>query len=195
MQQGNFAPVFDRPTAGQPVTQILAKEAKSPRVKVKFANVLTPFFYPNSPQVPRHSVTCIFDPDMHKEFIQKVHALEAKEKVENNQTFKPDTVKEEASGQIVTSGKLMMKFQTRDKIPVIVCKDGFPQTPAELRQELIAGDEVIVVFDVVRYTKRVQPGQSAAGISYQPKLIYLYPCEQKQTTAHPSYEFDETMPF
>lgn len=174
-------PVYQRPVAGQAVTSILYKDAKTPKIKVKFSNIINPFRYPNSPTIPRWSITCLLDPGIESdhEFIGKIEKLEAKESIQGSQTLKDDVFKDR-EGQIVKSGKYIMKFQTRDKIPVIVMKPGFPQIPAELKQEIAFGDSVIIVFDVVRYTKKGVSIEMNKGISYQPKMIYLYPFEGEE---------------
>lgn len=173
------APIYQRPVAGQAVTSIIFQNAKTPRVKVKFSNVVNPFRYPNSPTIDRWSITTIFHPDKHFEFIGQIEKLEAKEDIKDSQTLKDDVIKDR-EGQIVKSGNFIMKFQTRDKIPVIVMKPGFPQVPAELKQEIAFGDEVIILFDVLRYTKKGLASDANKGVSYQPKMIYLYPFEGEQ---------------
>lgn len=175
-------PVYQRPVAGQAVTSILYKDAKTPKLKVKFSNVVNPFNYPNSPTVPRWSITCLLDPELDVEFISKIEKLEAKESIQGSQTLKDDVFKDR-EGQIVKSGKYIMKFQTRDKIPVIVMKPGFPQIPAELKQEIAFGDSVILIFDIVRYTKKGVSIDMNKGVSYQPKMIYLYPFEGEENVA------------
>ncbi len=171
-------PVYQRPVPGQAVTSILHKQVKTPKIKVKFSNVVNAFYYPNSPTVPRWSITCLLDPDKEQdqEFIAKIERLESRENIQGSHTLKDDVFKDR-DGQIVKSGKYIMKFQTRDKIPVIVVKPGFPQIPAELKQEVAFGDQVIVVFDIVRYTKKGMSVEMNKGISYQPVLIYLHPFE------------------
>lgn len=180
-------PVYQRPVPGQAVTSILLKDAKTPKLKVKFSNVVNEFYYPNSPTVPRWSVTCLLDPETDHEFISKIENLEAKENIQGSHTLKDDVYKDR-NGQIVKSGKYIMKFQTRDKIPVIVVKPGFPQIPAELKQEIAFGDSVVLVFDIVRYTKKGFSVDLNKGISYQPKMIYLYPYEGEEASTNVSYE-------
>lgn len=186
-------PVYQRPVAGQAVSQHVQRDAKSPRIKVKFANVAKPFFYQSSNNVARYSVTGVLDPDIHLEFIQKVIALEAKEGITDSQTLKHE-IQKGPDGNVITTGRHLMKFQTKEKIPVIVCKAGFPQVPAELKEEIRVGDEVIVVFDVLRYTKKNPQGPSGKGISYQPKMIYLYPNEEVPKTQN-SGDYDDHSPF
>ena len=175
------APVYQRPVAGQAVTSVLYKDAKTPKLKVKFSNVVTPFYYPNSPSIPRWSITCLLDSEstLDYEFMQKIEQLEAKENIQGSQTLKDDVMKDR-DGQLVKSGKTIMKFQTRDKIPVIVVKEGFPQIPANLKEEIAFGDHVVLVFDIVRYTKKGFSAEMNKGVSYQPKMIYLYPNEPEE---------------
>lgn len=174
--------VYERPKAGEAVTSVLHKDAKTPKLKVKFSNVFSAFHYPNSPSIPRWSVTCVLDPETDNEFIEKIEKLENKEGIQASQTLKDDVVKD-SQGQVVKSGKYLVKFQTRDKIPVIVCKPGFPSVPVEIKQELAYGDHVVIVFDIVRYTKRGVSQDKSKGISYQPKMIYLYPYENENESA------------
>lgn len=171
-------PVYQRPIPGQPVTSILVKDARSPKLKVKFSNVFNPFFYPNSPTVPRWSITCLVCPDKDSQFAQFIQDLEEREKIKES-SLKEDVLKDR-DGQIVKTGQYQIKFQTRDKIPVIVCKPGFPQIPAEIKQEIAFGDRAEVVFDVMRYTKKGVSMDMNKGISYQPKLIYLHPYEGEE---------------
>ena len=69
----------------------------------------------------------------------------------------------------------------------------YTQTPVELQDEIRSGDEVVVVFDVLRYTKKNPKGGYGRGISYQPKMIYLYPNEDVPSTQ--SYGDYEDAPF
>ena len=189
------APAYQRPVAGKPVSQHVQKDAKSPKLRVKFANVARPFHYQSSTNVPRDSVTGVLDPDIHMDFIQKVIALESKEGITDSQTLK-DEIQKAPVGTVVTTGKHLMKFQTKDKIPVIICKAGYTQTPVELQDEIRSGVEVVVVFDVLRYTKKNPKGGYGRGISYQPKMIYLYPNEDVPSTqSHQSYGDYEDAPF
>jgi hypothetical protein len=169
-------PSYEVPKVGQPVTSIIQTDARTPKLKVKFCNIITPFHYPNSPGVPRYSVTCVLDPEEHRDFIEKIIKLEKKENIIGSQTLKEDVFKDE-SGHMVKSGKFNMKFQTRDKIPVVVVKEGFPNTPTEIKNEIVFGDQVVIIFEVMRYTKKGLSSDMNKGISYQPKLVYLYPHE------------------
>lgn len=171
-------PVYQRPVPGQAVTSILVKDAKTPRLKVKFSNIFNPFYYPNSPTIPRWSITCLVDPEKDHEFVEFIQKLEEKENIKDF-SLKDDVLKDR-DGQIVKSGSYQIKFQTRDKIPVIVCKPGFPQLPAEIKQEIAFGDRAIILFDIMRYTKKGVSVEMNKGISYQPKMIYLYPYEGEE---------------
>ncbi len=182
MQTNQKAPVYQRPVSGQAVTSIIQKDYKSPKLKVKFSNIFIPFYYPNSPTVARWSVSCLVDPEIDQEFVQNISAIEEAENVQGSQTFKDDVYKDR-DGQIIKSGKFLMKFQTKDKIPVIVIKAGFPEVPADMKQEISFGDYAVVVFDIVKYTKKNVPFELNKGISYQPKMIYLYPSDEENNHA------------
>lgn len=183
---------YQRPVAGKPVTNTIVQNARTPKLKVKFSNVIKPFFYPNSQNVPRFSITCIVDPDQHMEFISKIQKLESSEYIIDSQTLKDDVIKDNL-GHIVTSGLHLMKFQTRDRIPVFRMNATGQKTPVNMISEIPYGDEIIIVFDVLRYTKKVAPGLPNKGVSYQPKTIYLVTekpeSEQVPIEQQTEYEF------
>lgn len=184
---------YKRPVAGQPVNHALHKDIRTPRFKIKFSNIYKPFFYDSTPMVPRYSVTCVIDPDHHTDFIERLIALETREGVSEANTLK-DEVYKNVEGAMVNTGKHLMKFQAKDK-PTIV----FPgSNGATLTRELVEGDEVIVMFDIVRYNKKNPNGASTKGLSYQPKTIYIYPTTPL-SVGHSTFSqdtFDENdMPF
>ncbi len=113
--------------------------------------------------------------------MHEIEEIERKEGVQIGETFKDDVTRNK-DGAIVKNGNFLMKFQTRDKIPVIVMKEGFPEVPAVLINEIDYRDEVEIVLDIVRYTKRGVASMNK-GISYQPKMIYLYPYESEHTNS------------
>src|SRR5271169_1935044 len=85
----------ERAVAGDPVTSILYRSQSTPALKVKYSNIVTPFYYPNSPNIARWSVTCLVDVDENADFMEQIEQLEKKENIKNSQTFKEDTYKDE----------------------------------------------------------------------------------------------------
>jgi hypothetical protein len=163
--------VYKNPQAGQPLITTISSGCKTPVLEVKFCNLVNPFRYPNSPTIPRYSVTCVLDPEVHKEFIKGIQTIEKDEKVES--IIKNETVKQE--GEHVTTGKVLLKFQSKEMIPVY--KAGtFPkgETPKiELEDELGKGEKVVIIYDILRYTKK-NTMKTEHGISFKPSCIYLY---------------------
>lgn len=163
--------VYKNPQAGQPLITTISSGCKTPVLEVKFCNLVNPFRYPNSPTIPRYSVTCVLDPEMHKEFIKGIQTIEKDEKVES--IIKNETVKQE--GEHVTTGKVLLKFQSKEVIPVYQA-GSFPrrETPKiELEDELGKGEKVMIVYDILRYTKK-NTMKTEHGISFKPSCIYLY---------------------
>lgn len=190
------APTYKRPVAGQQVANFVHKDAKTPRFKVKFANIAKPFFYQATPEIPRYSVTCIIDPDTHLEFIQKIIHLEAKEGVTDAQILK-DEVSKSSDGNVVTTGKHLMKFQCKDPVMVTLYKTGYSPTVQILEEEIQQDDEVVIVFNIVRYSRRVLNGPPSKGLSYQPTHIHLYPSDKPKQSYYnqPSSSLEDDMPF
>ena len=164
--------VYKNPQAGQPLISTISTGCKTPPLEVKFCNLVKPYYYANSPTIPRHSVTCIVDPELHKEFLKGIQTIEKNEKVET--IIKNETVKE--GDEHLTTGKVLIKFQSKDMIPVYVgdrphvTSEG-PQR-IELEDELAKGERIIVVYDILRYTKK-NTMKTEHGISFKPSCIYL----------------------
>lgn len=169
-EQKNF---YNRPVAGQPVTSVIAQNIETPLLRVKFSNIVNPFFYPNSPTVPRYSITCVLEPDSHEQFIKKLIHIEKKEGIIDSQIFK-DEIFKDTSGQVFKTGNHLIKFQNRERVPVTIVQEGEESLLESLITEIPPDNKVKVVFDIIRYSKRVPYGQPSKGISYQPKMIFLY---------------------
>lgn len=164
--------VYRNPQVGQPLITTISSGCKTPVLEVKFCNLVKPFYYPNSPTVPRYSITCVVDPEKDKEFIKGIQTIEKNEKVET--IIKNETVKE--NDQHLTTGKVLIKFQSKDIIPVYM---GFPHSrsapglePLELEDELARGEKIIIIYDILRYTKK-NTMKTEHGISFKPSCIYL----------------------
>lgn len=169
--------VYKNPKPGQPLISTISSGCRSPELEVKFCNLVKPFRYPNSPTVPRYSITCVVDPEVHKEFLKGIQTIENDEKVDT--IIKNETVKEE-SGQFNT-GKVLIKFQSKDIIPVYL---GAPYqksegpTIMELEDELARGERIVVIYDILRYTKK-NTMKIEHGLSFKPSCIYYLPAKEE----------------
>ena len=168
--------VYKNPTPGQPLISTISSGCRTPELEVKFCNLVNPFRYPNSPTVPRYSVTCVVDPELHKEFLKGIQAIEKDEKVDSiikNETEKQDGVQ-------VTTGKVLLKFQSKDIIPVYL---GLPHTKQEgptiieLEDELAKGERIVIIYDILRYTKK-NTMKTEHGLSFKPFCIYYLPAKE-----------------
>lgn len=167
--------VYKNPQAGQPLISTISSGCHTPVLEVKFCNLVNPFRYPNSPTIPRYSVTCLVDPEQHKEFLTGIQTIEQDENVET--IIKNETVKEQ-NGHLNT-GKLLLKFQSKEVIPVYLSGDfARGETPqVELQDELAKGEKIVIVYDILRYTKK-NTIQTEHGISFKPTCIYYYATEE-----------------
>jgi len=163
-------PTYKNPQAGVPLMTTISSGCKSPILRIKYSNLLHPFYYPNSPKIPRYSVTCLADPEKDKEFLEGIRTIEKNEGVDS--IIKNDAVKKD--DEYVTSGLLVIKFQSKDQIPVYLhSNDTTPQLIA-LEDELAKNEQVIITFDILRYTKKSNVGVDH-GISFRPSAIYYIP--------------------
>ena len=165
------AKVYKNPQAGQPLISTISTGCKTPPLEVKFCNLVKPYYYANSPTIPRHSVTCVIDPELHKEFLKGIQTIEKNEKVET--IIKNETVKE--GDEHLTTGKVLIKFQSKDIIPIYMAGE-YPRGEVpriELEDELAKGERIMVVYDILRYTKK-NTMKTEHGISFKPSCIYLF---------------------
>lgn len=162
--------VYKNPQPGQALITTISSGCRTPLLEIKYCNLVKAFYYPNSPTIPRYSVTCLVDPAKHKEFLTGVQTIEKNEKVET--IVKNETVKEE--GEHLTTGKVLIKFQSKDNIPVFVKAEGKEEEQIELEDELARAEKVVVVYDILRYTKK-NTMKTEHGLSFKPTAIYYYP--------------------
>lgn len=162
--------VYKNPQPGKPLITTISSGCKSPVLEIKFCNLIKAFYYPNSPTIPRYSITCLVDPTEHKEFLRGIQTIEKNEAVET--IIKNDYVKE--NGENLTTGKVIIKFQSKDHIPVYVHYANQEPQQIELEDELARSEKVMVVYDILRYTKK-NTMKTEHGISFKPSCIYYYP--------------------
>jgi len=168
--------VYKNPKAGQPLISTISSGCKTPLLEIKFCNLLNPFYYPNSPTIPRYSITCLVDPIEHKEFLKGVQTIEKNEMVDT--IIKNDYVKE--GGEHLTTGKVTLKFQSKDLIPVYLGEEDYlkndGRSPIDLEDEIARGEKIMVVYDILRYTKK-NTMKIEHGISFKPSCIFYYPSQ------------------
>jgi hypothetical protein len=162
--------VYKNPQSGQPLISTISTACKTPLLEVKFCNLVKPYYYSNSPTIPRHSVTCVVDTNSHKDFLKGVQTIEKNEGVDT--IIKNETRKE--GGEHVTTGKVLIKFQSKDLIPVYIKREGEEPVLLELEDELAPGENVVVIYDILRYTKK-NTMKTEHGLSFKPSCIYYYP--------------------
>lgn len=166
----NSHQVYKNPQINQPLLSTISSGCRTPLLDVKFCNLIKGFYYPNSPTIPRYSVTCIVDPEKHSEFLNGIQTIEKNENVAS--ILKKETIKE--NGEQGFTGKIIMKFQSKDHIPVFVVSKGKEPSPLELEDELAKDEKVMVVYDILRYTKK-NTMNIEHGLSFKPTEIYYYP--------------------
>lgn len=161
---------YKAPTEGQPLMSVIISGCKTPVLDVKFSNLIKPFFYPNSPSIPRYSVTCVIDPKSHSEFLSHIQNIEKIEQVKS--VLKGESTKKD--DEHVQTGKILLKFQSKNKIPVFVIEGAASPEEIDLQDELAKGEKVYLMYDILRYTKKnsIKPEH---GISFKPTAIYYFP--------------------
>ena len=162
--------VYKTPQSGQPLISTISTSCRTPTLEVKFCNLVNPYRYANSPTIPRYSVTCVIDPKLHEDFLNAIQCIEKSEEVDT--IIKNETEKE--GDKHLTTGKLLIKFQSKDVVPVF-CGGEYAkgETPKiELEDELQKGEKIVVVYDILRYTKK-NTMKTEHGISFKPICIYL----------------------
>lgn len=166
--------VYKNPQPGQPLISTISTVCQTPKLEVKFCNLVKPYYYANSPTIPRYSITCVVDPELHKEFLKGIQTIEKNEEVDS--IIKNETIRE--AGEHVTTGKVLIKFQSKDKIPVYSIQKGngenFTPELIDLEDELAKGEDVVVTYDILRYTKK-NTMKTEHGLSFKPTSIYYYP--------------------
>jgi hypothetical protein len=170
--------VYKNPQPGTPLISTISSGCKTPLLDIKYCNLVKPFYYPNSPTIPRYSITCVVDPAIHKDFVKGIQTIEKNEKVDT--IIKNDSVKE--GDEHVTTGKLNIKFQSKDLVPVYVQYESLEASQIDLEDELARGEKVIVIYDILRYTKK-NTMKTEHGISFKPSCIYYFPSKSKEELA------------
>lgn len=169
--------IYQNPEAGKALITAISTGCKTPKLEVKFCNLIKPFYFPNSPKIPRYSVTCMLDPENHIDFLNVIQTIEKNEGVET--IIKNDMCKKDKI--TVTTGLLNLKFQTKDLVPVFIPNEADPTIfdPIDLEDELAKGEMIIVEYDILRYTKK-NTLQTEHGISFKPTKIIYFPSDVKK---------------
>ena len=154
--------------AGKALISVICSGCKTPVLEVKFCNLVKPYYYQNSPDIPRYSITCLVDTDEHKEFLEGLQKIEKNEKVESIVKFDTKKIK----GEVVTTGKVLIKFQSRDMIPVYRKNENGEPIIVTLEDELSKDEKVMVIYDILRYTKK-NSAKNEYGLSFKPSCVYL----------------------
>lgn len=167
--------VYKKSADNTPYLVTISSGCKTPLLVVKFSTLVRAFYYPNSPKIPRYSITCLIDPIKHKDFLEGIKAIEKNEEVET--LLKKDYQKIDEKN--VYSGDYNLKFQTKDVIPVYIEENGKLQRII-LEDELDSGEEIIIEYDIMRYTKK-NTETAEHALSFKPTAIFYYPSPEKQS--------------
>lgn len=167
--------VYRNPIANKALITTISSSCRSPILEVKFCNLLNPFYYTNSPTVPRYSITCVIDPNTHKDFLSSIQTIEKNEKVDS--VLKNETSKD--LDILVNTGKVLLKFQSKNRIPIYIGNEEELQNEdrpqiLELEDELAKGERIMIIYDITRYTKK-NTMKTEHGISFKPSCIYYFP--------------------
>lgn len=165
--------VYKNPQNGQPLISVISSGCRTPLLDIKYCNILKPFYYPNSPGIARYSITCIIDPEIHKDFLKGIQTIEKNEGVES--IVKQDSVKKDNAQNL--TGKRNIKFQSKEIIPIYACFEDEEPEQIELEDEIAKGEKVEVVYDILRYTTK-NTIATEHGLSFKPSAIYYYPTKK-----------------
>lgn len=168
---------YKNPEAGKPLISTISSACKTPVAEVIFSNLINAFYYPNS-KIPRYSITCVFDPVEHKEFINSIQTIEKNEQVDT--IIKNET--EKTPEGVFNTGRVLLKFQSKDRIPVYDAQTPYSKNEGpkmiELNEELKKGERVFIMYDIVKYTKK-NTMKIEHGLSFKPFAIYLFDSNKK----------------
>lgn len=174
---------YNKPVAGRSLTNTIVNGFKTPKIKVRFSNVVHPFFYANAPEMPRYSLTCVLDAEENKKFIEQVLEIERREGTPTQ--FKNELKKQE-DGSHIETGNHLLKFQLRENVPVMKIVGNRQPEPVKMTDEFPSGAVVEVVFDITRYVNKMT---NKPGITCKGTTIYWHMDEVK------SNDLDEESPF
>ena len=166
--------IYKNTQKSSPLLVTISSGCKTPLIQVKFSNLVKPFYYPNSPSIPRYSVTCTFDALANEQFIKNLQVIEENEGVESILKFDKESDSE--------NPRMLVKFQTKNIVPIFI---QFPPSPIseelnsepeliQLEDEFAKNEDIIVVYDILRYTPKFSQGNQHA-LSFKPTAIYYYP--------------------
>lgn len=102
--------------------------------------------------------------------------IKAIEKNEDVQSFFKKDFRKDGDQELYT-GDIIMKFQTKDVVPVFVEENSKMQRIV-LEDELDPGENVIVEYDIMRYTKK-NPAKTEYALSFKPTAVFYFPSAEK----------------
>lgn len=161
---------YKNPKAPNQLITTISQGCKTPIIPIKFCNLIKPFYYPNSPTIPRYSITCVLEKDKHDKFLTGLQTIEKNEGVDS--IIKKDSIK--SGDERLYSGHLIIKFQSKDVIPIFIKNEDLDDMPVNLEDEFAPGEYVSVIFDILRYTKK-NTIDVEHGLSFKPTTIFYYP--------------------
>lgn len=165
-----FQPHVYKSPQETPLLSTISSGCQTPILEVKFCSLVNPFRYPNSPTIPRYSITCVFDVKKNREFIEGIRSIEQDEKVDS--ILKNEPVKRGTEG--TPGDRMLIKFQGKEKAPVYIINANGEQEPIQLEDELAPGEKVIVLYDILRYTKK-GTAEIEHGLSFKLCSVLYFP--------------------
>jgi hypothetical protein len=158
-------------TDTQQVIKLLDGHYQTPVLPVKYSSVKKPYKFANN-DIPRYSITLILDEKKNKSFISKLESLRTQQGAEN---FRNELSYVNERGFKISSGKSLIKFQRKEKIPVYD-KSG---EELELTAEIPEKTMVSVVFEVRCYLNK-RSNQNAFNLSPSQIFIHEVPESEKK---------------
>lgn len=147
----------------QQVIKTLKGCYQSPVLPVRFSSVKNPYKFANN-DIPRYSITLILDEKKNKHFISQLENLRTQQGAES---FRSEMSFVNDKGFKIGTGKSLIKFQGKEKIPVYY-KDG---SELELTSEIPEKTLVSVEFEIRCYLNK-RTDQNA--FNFKPVRIFIH---------------------
>lgn len=129
------------------ITTIL-KGMKTTPLKIKYANIFKPYYYPNSPSIPRYSITLLINSEENAEDYEVINKIERSEGIE----ILKDEILKTGDG-CETTENFVLKLQTKDEVEIYELENG-ERKRLVLNREIPTDKLAVCTYDILRYTKR-----------------------------------------
>lgn len=153
----------------QQVIKKLGDSYETPVLAVKYSSVKRPYKFANN-DIPRYSITLILDDKKNRSFIDKLEGLRARQGAEK---FRTEISFINNRGFKLSTGKSLIKFQRKEKIPIFDT-EGYE---LELTDEIPEKTRVSVTFEVKCYLNK-RTNQNA--FNFSPSKIVIHETKEKE---------------